>query len=218
MDVSELQLLQLAGVLLALSVLIFLALRLTRLHVVLVPKTQATVGPLVLLRKTLLTMYGAVFLVFSRDKIPSKELKKARAGDDVFAGNVEREVRVIFIRHGESVWNYVFNRGFGPSFLVRLVRVTLHELYLLPFNDSAYIDSPLSDLGLQQCEMLRAFLSKPCVDPKAESDFAALTSGEGYSRVVSSQLRRAASTVAIALSNRLGRTGEAISLVSSLQV
>ena len=28
---------------------------------------------------------------------------------------------VVFVRHGESEWNDVFNKGFGPSFLVRLV-------------------------------------------------------------------------------------------------
>jgi len=121
------------------------------------------------------------------------------------------------VRHGESVWNYVFNRGFGPSFLLRLARVTLHELYLLPFDDSAYIDSPLSDLGYEQCAGLQKFLRNPCVDPAAEADFAALTNGEGYSLVVSSQLRRAVSTIAVALSDRLRRSRERVLLHSSCQ-
>lgn len=32
-----------------------------------------------------------------------------------------QEVSLIFIRHGESEWNDIFNKGFKPSFLVRLV-------------------------------------------------------------------------------------------------
>ena len=132
-------------------------------------------------------------------------------------GGIEREVRLVFVRHGESVWNYVFNRGFGPSFLVRLVRVTLHELYLLPFDDSAYFDSPLSALGLEQCAGLQKFLRTPCLDAKAEADFRALTSGEAHSVIVSSQLRRAAATVAIALSDRLSRSKEKVHLVSACQ-
>lgn len=127
------------------------------------------------------------------------------------------QIRLIFLRHGESVWNYVFNRGFGPSFLVRLVRVTLYELYLMPWDDSAYIDSPLSDLGLEQCTALQRFLRKPCLDPAAEADFAALTNGEGYSIVTSSQLRRAAATTAIALTDRLQRSRERVHLHSSCQ-
>ena len=53
-------------------------------------------------------------------------------------GPVEKKVRLVFIRHGESMWNYAFNRGFKPSFLWRWLETTLYELYLLPLEDSAY--------------------------------------------------------------------------------
>ena len=206
----------LVGLLLLLVVLLGVAARLAGVRTRLLPATAA--HELGLLRKAALVAYGASFLVLSRDNIGAREAAAAaRAADEPFVGGSEREVRLIFVRHGESVWNYVFNRGFGPSFLVRLVRVTLHELCLLPFDDSAYIDSPLSELGLEQCEALRSFLGRPCVDPAARSDFAALTSGESYSLVVSSQLRRAASTVAIALSERLRRSAEPVVLASALQ-
>jgi broad specificity phosphatase PhoE len=79
------------------------------------------------------------------------------------------------------------------------------------------MDSPLSARGLEQCERLQAFLRTPCVDARAKPDFDALTAGEGYSLIVSSQLRRAASTVAIALSDRISRSRESIVLASSLQ-
>ena len=53
--------------------------------------------------------------------------------------------------------------------------------------------------------------------PAAKADFDALTNGEGRSVIVSSQLRRAVGTVAIALSDRLQRTKEPILLHSSCQ-
>ena len=127
------------------------------------------------------------------------------------------QVRIIFIRHGESMWNLVFNRGFGPSFLVRLVKAVLYELYLIPFDDSCFLDSPLSDLGFEQCHSLQAFLRNPCLDPAAQADFDVLTAGEGRSVIVSSQLRRAAATAAIGLADRLKRTNEPILMHSSCQ-
>ena len=126
-------------------------------------------------------------------------------------------MRIIFIRHGESMWNLVFNRGFGPSFLVRLVKAVLYELYLIPFDDSCFLDSPLSDLGFEQCHSLQAFLRNPCLDPAAQADFDVLTAGEGRSVIVSSQLRRAAATAAIGLADRLKRTNEPILMHSSCQ-
>ncbi|CAN0440510.1 unnamed protein product, partial [Laminaria digitata] len=58
--------------------------------------------------------------------------------------------RVIFLRHGESEWNEVFNRGFGPMFLVRLVKAFVREVMMLSTRDSVFFDSPLSNTGIQQ--------------------------------------------------------------------
>eukprot|EP00908_Phaeocystis_cordata_P011152 Transcript_21995.p1 GENE.Transcript_21995~~Transcript_21995.p1 ORF type:complete len:350 (+),score=173.93 Transcript_21995:364-1413(+) len=172
--------------------------------------------PQLMVRKGMQTLYGAVFLILSKDKITKSQLARAPDADDI-AGSVDREVRIIFIRHGESMWNLVFNRGFGPSFLVRLVKAVLMELYLIPFDDSCFLDSPLSDLGLEQCSSLQAFLRNPCLDPAAQPDFDVLTAGEGRSVIVSSQLRRAVATAAIALADRLKRTNEPILMHSSCQ-
>jgi len=214
---------QLFALCILLMLLIFIAQRLTALRTLLLPDS-ISMGSVItaMRRKAAVVAYGSYFLVFSKDAINSKDMKLARAEFDPplppsVANKREREIRIIFVRHGESVWNYVFNRGFGLMFFVRLLRVTLHELYLLPYEDSAYLDSPLSDCGLEQCAALQAFLRKPCLDPAASADFAALTAGEGYSLVVSSQLRRAACTIAIALSDRLRRSREAIFVHSSLQ-
>jgi len=211
---------QLLALVLLLVLLVLVAAKLTGIHALLLPDA-APPGlaevPRMLARKARLVTYGSAFLFFSKDKVSSKQLRAAQTDDDL--GRVEREVRVLFVRHGESMWNYVFNRGFKPSFLWRWLKTTLRELYLLPYDDSAYLDSPLSDLGVQQCQLLRAFLRKPGVgmDPLTKQDFESLTTGEAHSLVVSSQLRRAASTIAIALSDRLGRSKESVVLVSSLQ-
>ena len=104
--------------------------------------------PRLMLRKGMFTLYGAIYLLLSKDKIGKSQLARAPDADEI-ASRIDSEVRVIFIRHGESMWNLVFNRGFGPSFLVRLVKAVLYELYLIPFDDSCFLDSPLSDLGLE---------------------------------------------------------------------
>lgn len=222
-----------------------IASRLASIHALLIPDASCSLSelPSRLSRKASVLIHGAVFLALSADKVSQKQLKRAQRERVAGAGAVEREVRLIFIRHGESVrtannepctqiwqshmsrvrpvvwqvWNSVFNRRMGPSFLVRLARVMLRELFLLPWDDSAFVDSPLSPLGLEQCAALQAFLAKPCMDPRAESDFAALTAGESSSLLVSSQLRRAAATIAITLSDRLRRSREKVLLHSSCQ-
>ena len=210
----------LLGLAMLLVLLLVLSSRLAAIHALLAPqdaRKQSVLDlPSMLIRKGALVAYGAYFLVLSKDKVSKKQLAKAHAAH-AHGGAVEREIRLIFVRHGESTWNYVFNRGFYPSFLLRLIRTTLHELYLLPYDDSAYIDSPLSDLGLEQCASLQRFLRQPCLEPLAQPDFAALTQGESSSLLVSSPLRRAAATVAIALSDRLRRSSERVALNSSCQ-
>jgi broad specificity phosphatase PhoE len=209
------------GLLALLLLLVLVASRLHVVHALLYPNSSSrqlslTGTSRAMLRKAWVFSYGVCYLFLSSDKLSKRQLAKAHAAQ-AMGGGVEKEIRLIFVRHGESVWNYVFNRGFGPSFLVRLVRVTLHELYLLPLDDSAYVDSPLSARGLEQCASLHRFLRTPCVDARAAADFAALTSGEASSVLVSSQLRRAACTLAIALADRIGRSRERILLHSSCQ-
>ena len=108
--------------LLAWIVLLCLLLRvlskLTDIYALLRPEAPAPPSllmmPQLMVRKGMLTLYGAFFLVMSKDAISKKQMARAPDADDI-AGRVDREVRVIFIRHGESMWNLVFNRGVGPS-------------------------------------------------------------------------------------------------------
>jgi hypothetical protein len=172
--------------------------------------------PRVLLRKAAVTARGSVYLIFSRDKVSSKAISGAPDAGELAPSGVEHEVRLIFVRHGESVWNLVFNRGFKPSMLWRLLTTILYELYLIPLDDSAFLDSPLSDYGMSQCEGLCKFLSQPCIDPTAKADFAALTT-PGTGLLVTSPLRRCVGSLAIALHARLRHGKEAVLLHSSLQ-
>ena len=44
----------------------------------------------------------------------------------------------------------MFNRGFGASFIVRLVRALVRESVMMTTRDSVFFDSPLSNTGIDQ--------------------------------------------------------------------
>ena len=52
--------------------------------------------------------------------------------------------------HRHALDTQVFNRGFGPMFLVRLVKAFVREVMMLSTRDSVFFDSPLSNTGIQQ--------------------------------------------------------------------
>lgn len=139
--------------------------------------------------------------------------------------------RLIFIRHGESDWNDVFNKGFGPMLLVRLGKAMYREFFLYPTTDSIFLDSPLNQEGFKQALELGRY-----VDGSATSDDASIEkvrdmltvlrgdatephSGQPApsSIVVTSNLRRAISTVTCGLWNRVSKTNEKIHIFSGLQ-
>jgi hypothetical protein len=151
--------------------------------------------------------------------------------------------RIVFIRHGESEWNevsllehsadclcgvafklgatlQVFNRGFGLSFPVRLIRALIKEFLMLPTRDSVFFDSPLSDTGIKQTLELVSFLAKPSPVPNAEAE-AVIAVLQGNSRssavVTTSNLRRAIATGMISLFERLRKTKEHFLVLSCLQ-
>lgn len=111
---------------------------------------------------------------------------------------------------GESAWNVVFNRGFGATFPIRLLRAMVREATLLPTLDSVFFDSPLSDLGATQALELQRFIeTHPVLRGAPEG---------GKSVLVASNLRRALSTSTIGFWGRLKRTPqEKIHILSSLQ-
>lgn len=131
--------------------------------------------------------------------------------------------RIIFIRHGESDWNKVFNRGIDKGRTIfRMIFYPIFELLKFPMAHSHFYDSPLSDLGRDQCEALAKFVGTSVFPddgqlPAWKRDAADLRGDPGTrSVIVSSQLRRAVSTTTIGLWPRLKRTGERVLLLSSL--
>ena len=140
--------------------------------------------------------------------------------------------RIVFLRHGESAWNEVFNRGFGPSFPVRLVSAWVRELMGLQDGSSLFLDSPLSATGEEQVSQLRSWLER---GGRAEESGAVAglgqvlqeadevvrmlrgQRGKGSSVLTCSNLRRAMATAAGALSGRLAETGERIKMLSCTQ-
>merc|ERR1711865_183024 len=141
-------------------------------------------------------------------------------------GNVfENQRRIIFIRHGESDWNKIFNRGIDKGkTLFRFILYPILELLKFPMADSHFYDSPLSDRGIDQCECLAAHIGlHVSMQPDKgqtlawKRDLADLQANPGTrSIVVTSQLRRAVSTCTIGLWSRLKKTGEKVLLLSSL--
>jgi len=138
---------------------------------------------------------------------------------------------VIFMRHGESDWNYIFNKN-KLLLLPRLVMGFIREACYFMFNErSVFIDSCLDDEGVHQANELKKFLwpsnitRVPGKSGVKDTLIQALKGEEGAisSVLVCSNLRRAIETGCIALWPRLSKkkpqdkTQERIQLHSALQ-
>jgi len=184
---------------------------------------------LIIVPKARLATWSVWYFLASGDK-------KTRKPDDA-ALNYEspgcRRMKVVFIRHGESEWNAVFNVGSKLTLPIRLLRALVNEAFMLFDQDSLFFDSPLSSVGIQQGWDLLTFLSSRkagCLPPGMASrpaaelqveDLVSIIRGDvGESVVVSSILRRAISTGLICLSARLLKTSpdkDKVALMTSLQ-
>lgn len=185
-----------------------------------------------------LTVQGVSYMFFCHDKTWPTQPDPASVFDPIIkaAGSdssIEKKT-IIFVRHGESTWNDTFNKGshrsalaFAIGYVPGLIKSLLYEFYLLLSGkiDSWFYDSPLSHLGLSQVKSLANFLNQ---DPHS---IASLTDEERQllrilrrdpksppSRIVSSNLRRALSTVAASFQGRLLRDPqESILILPCLQ-
>jgi len=153
--------------------------------------------------KVKLFVYGIFYIILSKDtkfQLPT-DPGKSRA-------TATRTKRILFVRHGESVWNECFNRGFGASFLPTLLWALFREAMLLFSMDSLFFDSPLSEDGLAQCAKLQEF-----VESSEGEEIRKMCEGAVF---VTSCLRRAAATVLLGFSQSL-KGGKPVWTVSSLQ-
>ena len=127
-----------------------------------------------------------------------------------------KKKRVYFVRHGESMWNEVFNRGLDLGIIWRFISSVMQEFHLLPFPDSVFWDSPLSPLGIRQAVQLSRWLEHS--DPKNMHASVLRGDSDAASLICSSNLRRAVSTTLTAFSGRLlRRSDEKVHILSSGQ-
>lgn len=173
-----------------------------------------------LLHKMAIFIAAAKFFVFSSER---KYAKPGTPGnpdaEEVAKTTPSKTVHIIFIRHGESDWNEVFNRGFGPSFPIRLIKALFNEFRLLTKIDSVFVDSSLSKEGYDQAVKLRAEISKYETKDEIEGKLISALKGDGQESaiVVSSNLRRAIQTIVVGLNERLTRSSERVHILPFLQ-
>jgi broad specificity phosphatase PhoE len=178
------------------------------------------------------------FLLLSKDK----KWKKSNENPASYFTNVDESTiqrkTVIFLRHGESTWNDTFNKGdrstmsFLLGFVPGLVRSVSAEWYFLVTgrsSESWFYDSPLSQKGIQQAEAVAKYLREtdPQYTTPKEARLLRLIKGEAQQpsgeiekcQLLSSNLRRAISTCAIALHDRLDkcRKDDTIIILEELQ-
>jgi hypothetical protein len=171
--------------------------------------------------KLALLGFGVTQMILSKDR----KWKPLPDSDALENATNKTTKKIIFIRHGESDWNEIFNKS-KLLLLPRLLKGIVLEVYLLVTQDSLFFDSPLSALGIDQAKQLRTFLSSEpsssqSPDPDSPMRQAISTlKGEdqhGKSIIVSSNLRRAIATVSVALQDRMKRSQEKLQILSCLQ-
>lgn len=130
-----------------------------------------------------------------------------------------RTATLYFIRHGESCWNFTFNRA-KVLMLFRLIYTCLYEMYLGAVKgDSWIIDSPLCREGVRQAESVREFIKNNKAKPGDAGRHAAILNHESdkASLLVASNLRRCISTCLIGFHDRLRAREERVVVLPSLQ-
>lgn len=177
-----------------------------------------------ILTKLFLYLEGILFMITSKDT--SKLSSKYNPDPDLLLKHPNAIVTtktIIFLRHGESDWNDIFNKGFGPSIFIRLFNGFYREMKLMITMDSVFLDSGLNHEGFLQAKELSKYLdSRPTAcDPSEPEElkklYEILNGNSGSSVIVSSNLRRAIATTTISLWPRLQRTHEKIHILSNLQ-
>ena len=166
-------------------------------------------------QKLFLWSRGILFMFCSMEK---RGMSKAPDTSKLVMGNnkTRRYKTIVFIRHGESDWNEIFNKS-KLLLLPRLIRGLFREAMLFMSDHSVFIDSPLSKEGVKQAEALQKFIVGYKKQGNALDPIVAELKEKKDSVLVSSNLRRAINTGCIAMWPRMKGTYEKITLLSSLQ-
>jgi len=160
----------------------------------------------------------------------------AKADGDADATNDEADAvekkTVIFLRHGESTWNDTFNKGersmpkFVMGFIPGVFKAAFLEWYFFvsgKSSESWFFDSPLSEKGKTQARNVRKYLrdTNPDYSTPKEARLLKMLTGDSDEKVqlTTSNLRRAMSTIAIGLQDRLDKRikGDQIIVLTELQ-
>lgn len=183
-------------------------------------------------RKAQLYTIGSLHFFFSRDMrwprlsssvtppvLPSSGRVVLPYGSDAIK---TWKKRILFVRHAESEWNVVFNRGVWWLAIVRFFRAVVREWLMLPTFDSIFIDSPLSRFGVGQARALYSDVVDVCttlveINPPPRHWLQYLGTAMPNSIVVSSNLRRAIDTARVASATRLESRSERLHVLSCLQ-
>ncbi|EUD65790.1 hypothetical protein C922_03773 [Plasmodium inui San Antonio 1] len=102
-----------------------------------------------------------------RKKKKKKKLEYEEAGDVLvnsasYEAPVKKKLQtktIYFIRHGESIWNSVFNRKITTKNFLNIFLIFFYELFFIFTKKSSLLDSPLSKNGIQECLELSKFLN-----------------------------------------------------------
>lgn len=172
------------------------------------------------LNKIQIYLDSILFMVLSKDN-KGVGVKK-NPDPDLIKDKETMTKTIIFIRHGESDWNDVFNKGINPGMISRMFKAWMNEMKLFHTNNSVFIDSPLNHDGILQAVELSKYVQSPDAatgQPEAVVQMLDILKGksEKSSIVVSSSLRRAIATTTVGLWPRIQETNEKIHILSSLQ-
>jgi hypothetical protein len=187
----------------------------------------AALKPLAFARKMMLFWTTILYLSFCNDKkwkIPKDDPEKVFRRNE--GASIESKT-IVLVRHGESAWNDTFNKGnrskgsFIINFIPNLIRSVAYEWYFFitgQDNESWFYDSPLSDKGKLQAEGVLGFLAESLeFKTPREAELIRYMLGDSKSQMVSSNLRRSISTMAIGFQDRLRKRGDSILILPELQ-
>lgn len=156
-----------------------------------------------LLRKGKMYSSAFAYMALAQDtkiKKPTGELPTGKAS----------KITIIFVRHGESTWNEVFNKKPKLMLPLRLFLAMIAELKLLLLpQGSVFLDAPLNDEGITQARQIDAFIKS-----SKASEYRDLLDN-GF--LVTSNLRRALETLLFGFKSRIQRGSPTVTMWSCLQ-
>lgn len=184
------------------------------------PKVTGTA----VLSKISLLIYSIKRLIIER---PSKGVAKAKQQQNELSkkecvggmnGNCEKRT-VYFIRHGQSAWNHTFDKSRGLlRVLLSTIQLVFFEVVFAVTNDSFMFDTPLSTRGINQALELAKNISESNGLIK-ENIRKVLMDEEGSNNIklYTSNLRRAQSTLMLALQKRISEKKERVTVLGELE-